>query len=122
MLSFRALSRLSALLRRIAVSLPLLLLATKSWAAHAEHPSATELAIQAMLVLFMAALLVNVIISVLAILRDREASDPADRGASRCGSELKPQRPARAPATTTTAAAAELPSNPAPAKQVLSEH
>jgi hypothetical protein len=75
-----------------------------------------------MLVLFMAALLVNVIISVLAILRDREAPDPADRGASRFGSELKPQRPARAPATTTTAAAAELPSNPAPAKQVLSEH
>ena len=120
MLIFRA-SRLPAMLRRAVVSLPLLLLATKLWAAHAEHPSATDLAIQAMLVLFMVALLVNVIISVIAILRDREAPDPADCGASRFGSELEPQRPPRAPPPSTAPAAAELSSSRAPVKQVLSE-
>jgi len=95
---------------RAIVSLPLMLLATALWAAHVEHPSATDLAIQAMLVLFMAALLVNVIISVVTILRDREAPDPAERSASRFGSELEPQRPAHASPPSTTAAA-ELPSN-----------
>jgi hypothetical protein len=118
---FRAFSGLTAMLRPAVVSLPLLLLATKLWAAHAEHPSATDLAIQAMLVLFMAALLVNVIISVVTILRDREAPDPADRGASRFTSELEPQRPARASPPSTAAAVSELPSNRAPPKQVLSE-
>src|SRR5262245_2360451 len=89
---------LPAALVRALVSLPSTLLATALWAAaHAEHPTATDLAIQAMLVLFMAALLVNVVVSVFAILRERHPLDPPDAGAGAFAAELE-QHPARAAA------------------------
>jgi hypothetical protein len=55
-----------------------MLVATALWAAHSEHSTVTDLAIQATLLVFMTALLVNVIASVVAILRAREGSDPGE--------------------------------------------
>jgi hypothetical protein len=43
-----------------------------------EHPTALDLVVQAALVVFMAALFINVVLSVVAILGDGEISDPAD--------------------------------------------
>lgn len=83
----RAFSMLSPMLLRGLLSLPLMLLATGLWAAHHEHPTATDLAIQALLLLFMAALLVNVVISIVAILRERDASESADRRANPIASD-----------------------------------
>jgi hypothetical protein len=118
----RAFSMLPPMLVGALVSLPLMLLATGLWAAaHHDHPTATDLAIQAMLLLFMAALLVNVIISVVAILRERDTSDPAEHRASQFAAELEPQRPGRAAPAATTPAPAEAPSNRVTATQALSE-
>src|SRR5262245_32417898 len=117
----RATRLLPATLVRAIVSLPLMLLATALWAAaHAEHPTATDLAIQAMLVLFMGALFVNVVISVVAILRERHVVDPPEAGASPLVSELE-QRPARAATVGTTTPAVEPPTDRAPPRRVLSE-
>ena len=69
---------LAAALVRAIVSLPVMLLATALWAAHAEHATAADLALQAMLVLFMAALLVNVILSAVSILRQRHVLDASE--------------------------------------------
>jgi hypothetical protein len=113
---FRAFSVLPPVLLRALLSLPLVLLATGLWAAHHEHPAATDLAIQAMLLLFMAALLVNVIISVVAILCERDPSDLAEHRGNQSASELEPPRPVRAaPATS------QAPSDAVTAKQALSE-
>ena len=113
---------LPSVLLRALVSLPLMLLATGLWAAHHEHPTATDLAIQAMLVLFMAALLVNVIISVVAILRERDTSEPpADNRANRFASELEPAGPQRPAPEGPTQPATAAPSERLPAKQALSE-
>src|SRR5262245_27555448 len=106
--STRAMLLLPATLVRAIVSLPLMLLATALWAAHAEYPTATDLAIQAMLTLFMAALLVNVVLSVIAILRERQVIDPPEGAASSFASELK-QAPTRAAPQGTTP-----PSTPSP--------
>jgi hypothetical protein len=73
-----------------------------------------------MFLLFMAALIVNVIISVVAILRERETSD-AEHRVNTFASELKPQRPGRAAPAATTSAPAEAPSERVTAKQALSE-
>jgi len=74
--------------------------------------------VQAALLFFMAALLVHVIISGVAILREREAIDPLDGRASRLVSELD-ERPVR------TAPQGKMPaeatSERAPAQQALSE-
>lgn len=110
---------LPATLVRAIVSLPLMLLATALRAAHAEHPTATDLAIQAMLVLFMAALLVNVVLSVVAFLRERHL-DPPEAGASPFVSELK-QHPARAAPPGKTPPAVASPTDRTPPRQVLSE-
>jgi hypothetical protein len=119
---FRAFCMLPPMLVRALVSLPLMLLATGLWAAtHHDHPTATDLAIQAMLLLFMAALLVNVIISVVAILRERDTADPAEHRASQLASELEPQRPGRTAPAATTPAPAEGPSDRVTATQALSE-
>jgi hypothetical protein len=94
---------LPASLVRAIVSLPPMLLPTALSAAHAEHPTGEDFAIQAMLVLFMGALLVNVIVSAVVILRERHVIDP-EGGASPLASEQE-QRPApaapqaKAPAT-----------------------
>src|SRR5262245_31871170 len=117
----RALSVLPPMLVRALVSLPLMLLATGLWAAHHDHPTATDLAIQAMLVFFMAALLVNVILSVVAILREREASDPAEHRATPFASVPQPQRPERGAPAATTPAASEAPGGGVTAKQALSK-
>jgi len=109
------------MLVRALVSLPLMLLATGLWAAHHDHPTATDLAIQAMLVLFMVALFVNVILSVVAILCERENSDPSEQRATPFAVEPEPQRPVRAAPAATTRAASEAPSDAVTAKQVLSE-
>jgi SpoVK/Ycf46/Vps4 family AAA+-type ATPase len=78
--------------------------------------------VQAALVVFMAALFINVVVSVVAILSERDAADPADGRARRFASELEPQRPARAaPVSTTQQPASESPSERVPAKQTLSE-
>jgi hypothetical protein len=118
----RAFSMLPSVLVRALVSLPLMLLATGLWAAHHEHPTATDLAIQATLVLFMAALLVNVIISVVAILRERDTSEPpTDHRANRFASELEPARPQRAAPEGATQPATEAATEGVTAKQALSE-
>ena len=118
----RALSVLPPMLVRALVSLPLMLLATGLWAAHHDHPTAADLAIQAMLLLFMAALLVNVVVSVVAILRERETADAAEHRASRrTASELEPQRPVRGAPTATPPGPSEATSDRATATQALSE-
>ena len=43
---------------------------------HPEHPTVLDLAVQAALVVFLAALFVNVVLSVVAILGEGEISDP----------------------------------------------
>jgi hypothetical protein len=43
-----------------------------------EHPTMLDLVVQAALVVFMGALFINVVLSVVAILGEREISDPAD--------------------------------------------
>jgi hypothetical protein len=93
--SARATRILPATLVRAIVSLPPMLVATALWAAHSEHPTVTDLAIQATLLVFMAALLVNVIASVVAILREREGSDPGESRASHLTSDPG-QGPSRA--------------------------
>ena len=45
---------------------------------HPEHPTVLDLAVQAALVVFLAALFINVVLSVVAILGEGEISDPAD--------------------------------------------
>ena len=50
---------------------------------HADHPTTADIVLQAVLLLFIAALLINVVVSVVAILREREITDPADGRASR---------------------------------------
>ena len=116
----RAFSKLPPMLARALVSLPLMPLATGLWAAHHDHPTATDLAIQAMLLLFMAALLVNVIISVVAILRERDASDPTEHRASQFAAELEPPRPGRSAPAATPPGPSEA-SDRATARQALSE-
>jgi hypothetical protein len=119
---FRAVSMLPPMFVRALVSLPLMLLATGLWAAaHHDHPTATDLAIQAMLLLFMASLLINVVISVVAILRERDTSDPAEHRAGQLASELEPQRPGRTAPAAPTSAPAEAPSDRVTAKQALCE-
>jgi NADH:ubiquinone oxidoreductase subunit K len=94
----RATRLLPATLVRAIVSLPLMLLATALWAAaHAEHPTVTDLAIQAMLVLFIAALFVNVVLSVVAILRERHVLDPPEVGGSSFVAELEQRSPTGSP-------------------------
>ena len=82
----RAINVLPALLVRALVALPPMLLATALGAGHAEHTSLWDLTLQATLLLFMAALLVNVIASVVAILRepqrDEASDDPSPRRAT----------------------------------------
>jgi hypothetical protein len=117
----RAFSVLPPMFVRALVSLPLMLLATGLWAAHHDHPTATDLAIQALLLLFMAALLVNVIISVVAILRERETAEPAEQRAIKFAAELEPERPGRGAAVATPPAPSEASSNPVTAMQALSE-
>jgi hypothetical protein len=93
-----------------------MLLANALWAAaHAEHPTATDLAIQAMLVLFVAALLVNVVLSVVAILGERHVIDPPEGGATSLVPELE-QRPARAAPPADVPPVVEVPSERAPAR------
>ena len=118
---FFSLSVLPPALVRAVVSLPLMLLATGLWAAHHDHPTATDLAIQAMLLLFMVALLVNVIVSVVAILRERDAADQVDGRTRRFASKLETQRSARSAPTGATATTSEVSSERVPAKQALSE-
>lgn len=117
----RAFNVLPPMLARALVSLPLMLLATGLWAAHHDHPTAADLAIQAMLLLFMAALLVNVVVSVVAILRESETADVAEHRASRTACELEPPRPGRAAPTATPPGASEATSDRATATQALSE-
>jgi hypothetical protein len=106
---------------RAILSLPLMLLATALWAAaHAEHPTATDLAIQAMLVLLMAALLVNVVLSVVAILHERHVLDPPEAGAGPLVAELE-QRPARPAPQGTTPPAVASPTDRTLPRPVLSE-
>jgi hypothetical protein len=90
-------------------------------AAHPDHHTVTDLAIQAALVLFMAALLVNVIVSVVAILRERDAPEPVKHRASRLASKLESQRRARAAAAATAPAGSEPRSERVTARQALSE-
>ena len=45
---------------------------------HPEHPTVLDLVVQAALVVFLAALFINVVFSVVAIFGDGEISDPAD--------------------------------------------
>src|SRR5262245_25015842 len=110
---------LPAAIVRAILSLPLMLLATALWAAHAEHPTATDLAIQAMLVLFVAALLVNVVLSVVAILCERHVLDPPE-GASSLLAELE-DRPARSAPPANVPSGIKAPSDRAPARRALSE-
>jgi hypothetical protein len=65
-------------------------------AGHADHPSAADMVVQAALVVFMAALLINVIVSVVAILGEREMPDPADGRTRRFAGERE-QHPSQAP-------------------------
>ena len=111
---------LPATLVRAIVSVPLMLLATTLRAAHAEHPTATDLALQVLLVLFMAALLVNVIVSVVAILRERHVADPQEGGAAAFVSELKPRAGPTAPQGHTPSVM-RSPSEHTAAQQILSE-
>ena len=64
-------------------------------AGNPEHPSATDMVVQGVLVLFLAALLIHVVVSVVAILGDREISDPADGRSRRFAGEPE-HRPSRA--------------------------
>ena len=64
-------------------------------AGHADHPSAADMVVQAALVVFMAALLINVIVSVVAILGEREMPDPADGRTRRFAGERE-QHPSQA--------------------------
>ena len=89
----RANSMLPAMLIRAGVCLPPML-GTALAAGHADHHTITDVLVQAALLFFMAALLVHVIISVVAILREREAIDPLDGRAGRLVSELD-ERPVR---------------------------
>jgi hypothetical protein len=117
----RATSILPATLVRTIVSLPLMLLATALWAAaHAENLTATDLAIQAMLVLFMIALLVNVILSVVANLRERHVLDPPAGGASSFVAEVE-QRSIRAAPPGNAPPVVEAPREHAPPPQALSK-
>jgi hypothetical protein len=116
----RATRILPATLVRAIVSLPLMLLATALWAAHAEHPTTTDLAIQAMLMLFMAALVVNVIFSVVAILRERHVLDPPEGAASSFATEQE-QRPTRGASQGTAPASAQPLNERAPSRRALSE-
>jgi hypothetical protein len=95
---------------RAILSLPLMLLATALWAAaHAEHPTATDLAIQAMLVLL-----------VVAILHERHVLDPPEAGAGPLVAELE-QRPARPAPQGTTPPAVASPTDRTLPRPVLSE-
>jgi len=95
----RAINLLPAMLVRALAALPPMLLATALAAAHAEQASVADLAVQATLLVLLAALLVNVIVSVVAILRDRDRYDGNDEAT--CG--LAPGR--EYPATDRTEAA-----------------
>jgi cation transporter-like permease len=118
--SARVIRILPATLVRALVWLPLILLATALWAAaHAEHPTATDLAIQVMLVLFMAALFVNVVLSVVAILRERHVLDPPEVGRSPFVSE--PEQPARSGPQGKAPPSVGSPTGRTPPRQVLSE-
>jgi hypothetical protein len=79
-----------------------MLLATALWAAHAEHPTATDLALQAMLVLFIGTLLANVVVSVVAILRERQLVDPPEAGPLVAEQAQRPAPPAPPPKTPAT--------------------
>jgi hypothetical protein len=69
---------LPSMLVRALVSLPPMLLATALAADHAEHPSVADMVVQAALVVFLAALFINVVLSVVAIFGNEETSEPAD--------------------------------------------
>ena len=86
---------LTSMLVRALVSLPPMPLATALAAGHAEHPGVTDFVVQAALVVFLAALLINVVVSVIAILGEREMSDPTDGRARRFAGERE-QRPSLA--------------------------
>jgi hypothetical protein len=92
------------------VSATLMLLATALWAAaHAEHPTVTDLAIQAILVLFMSG--ASTSSSVVPTLRERHVIDAPEAGASPFVAEVE-QRSARAAAqgTIPPAAPGQVPS------------
>jgi hypothetical protein len=112
---------LPSMLDNALVSLPLTLLATTLVATgHAEHVSVAEMLVQAALIVFLAALLLNVILSVVAILRERHVLDPPETGASSFVAELE-QRPARATPPGTTSPPTQSLGEHAPPRQIVSE-
>ena len=68
---------------------------------HPEHPTVLDLVVQAALVVFMAALFINVVFSVVAIFGEQEISDPAERRTHRFASS-----PERSPSLSEPAAKA----------------
>jgi len=82
------------------VSMPPTLLATALVAGHAEHHGLADMAVQWALVLIGTALLINVVASAWAILRERETSATGDTGAISTSRRRRGVRPHRRSSTS----------------------
>lgn len=80
-----------------------------------------ESVVELAFLILLGGLLINVVASVISILRERDGPDSADKRANRVAAELEPQRPVLAAPAHPTQPMSEAPIDPVAAKQALSE-